>query len=277
MTKVIDITNQKFGKLTVVERESNNRHGQAMWLCKCECGKTTVVNGCDLRNGRTKSCGCEAHIQPTNFKDITGMTFNRLTALYLQPYKKHGRSVWHCLCTCGKEVDVTGKELRTNKVKSCGCLRIDFPNRTTHGMTDTPIYRKWSMMKTRCNNQKRDHYQWYGGKGIKVCNEWLSFENFYSWAMANGYRDDLTIERIDINKDYEPSNCKWIPLKQQAFNKTNTRRLTFNGKTQSLTEWSIELGWKPWVLSTRLNKYHWSVEKALSTPLDTTKWKSKRI
>lgn len=276
MAKVIDITNQKFGKLTVIERENNNRHGQAMWLCKCECGNTKVVNGRDLRNGHTKSCGCEAHSKSTNFKDIKGMTFNRLTALYLQPYKKSGRSVWHCLCICGNEVDVTGKELRTNKVKSCGCLRIDHPNGITHGMTDTPIYRKWSMMKTRCNNPKRDHYQWYGGKGIKVCNEWLNFENFYSWAMTNGYRDDLTIERIDINKGYEPSNCKWIPLKQQAFNKTNTRRLTFNGKTQSLTEWSIELGWKPWVLSTRLNKYHWSVEKALSTPLDTTKWKSKR-
>lgn len=276
MAKVLDLKNQKFGKLTVIGRESNNRYGQSMWLCQCECGNSVIVNGRDLRNGHTKSCGCLHNKQSRNFKDITGMKFNRLTALSLQPYKKDGRCVWKCLCDCGNIVDVTGKELRANAVKSCGCLRRDNPNHKTHGMTDTPIYRKWSMIKTRCNNPKRDHYQWYGGKGIKVCKEWQVFENFYAWALANGYSDELTIERIDIAKDYEPSNCKWIPLKEQAYNKSNTRWLTFNGQKKSLKEWSDELGWKPWVLSTRLNKYHWSVEKALTTPLDTTKWKSKR-
>ena len=276
MAKALDLINKKFSRLTVIERECNNRFGQSMWRCKCECGNEITAIGTELNKGRIHSCGRCSRNKPSNFKDITGMTFNRLTVLHLQPYVKYGRSVWRCICSCGNEVDVTGKDLRTGAVKSCGCLRIDKPNRRTHGMANTPIYRKWSLMKTRCNNPNRDHYKWYGDKGIEVCAEWQNFENFYSWAMQNGYSDDLTIERIDINKGYNPSNCKWIPLKQQAFNKSNTRRLTFNGRTQSLTEWSIELGWKPWVLSTRLNKYHWSVEKALTTPLDVSKWKSKR-
>lgn len=274
MSKVNDLSNQRFGKLLVIERVGSNGRGSSIWRCKCDCGNEKIISSSDLRSGRL-SCGCLKHHKSPKYNDITGQKFGRLTVMYDTNNRKGGKVIWHCKCDCGNEIEVVGKHLRLGLTQSCGCLRIDKPNHTTHGMSKTPIYRKWSMMKTRCNNPKRDHYQWYGGKGIKICKEWHKFENFYSWAMENGYRDDLTIERIDINKDYEPSNCKWIPLKYQAYNKTNTHWITFNGKTQSLTEWSHELGWNPWVLKTRINKYHWSIEKALTTPLDANKWKSK--
>jgi hypothetical protein len=143
-------------------------------------------------------------------------------------------------------------------------------------MSNTPLYKKWQMIHTRCNNPNRDHSQWYCSKNIRVCEEWRQFENFYNWAIKNGYCEGLSIERIDINKGYEPSNCKWITLKEQSFNKTNTRWLTFNGKTQSLTKWAEEIGLPVSTLKTRIYKYKWDIDKALTTPIDPNKWKSKR-
>ena len=211
-------------------------------------------------------------------KDLIGKVFGRLTVIERVENNKDGRTMWRCKCECGNDCIILGKNLLNGGTKSCGCLKLEINRKINrrHGMTNTPLYKKWQVMNTRCNNPNRDHYQWYGGKGIKVCEEWRKFENFYDWAMASGYREGLTIERIDINKDYEPSNCKWITLKEQSFNKANTRWLTLNGKTQSLTKWAEEIGLPVKTLQTRINKYKWSDEKALTTPLDPNKWKSKR-
>ena len=134
-----------------------------------------------------------------------------------------------------------------------------------HGLSKTPLYGVWTMMKQRCSNPNCKDYKRYGARGIKVCQEWMDFKTFYDWSMTNGYRVGLTIERIDINIDYSPKNCKWITNENQAINRSTTHHLTYNGKTLSVTEWSVLLGIPRTTLSNRV-RLGWSIERTLSTP-----------
>lgn len=136
-------------------------------------------------------------------------------------------------------------------------------NHLKHGMRHTRLYNIWRSMRQRCSNPNCINYHNYGGKGIKVCDEWNKFEIFYEWAMANGYTEELTIDRIDVNGNYEPSNCKWSSYKEQANNKTNNRQIEFNGESHTLGEWSAIKGIKLATIWNRL-KCGWSVEEALT-------------
>lgn len=136
-----------------------------------------------------------------------------------------------------------------------------------HGLCDTRIYRIWKNMKQRCYNPKNPRYNFYGKIGVKVCDEWKNnFISFYKWSIENGYQDNLTIDRIDVNGNYEPSNCRWITNKEQQFNKHVNHFITYNGETKTLTEWGMELGIDPNTLGTRLSR-GWSIEKTLITPV----------
>ena len=130
-------------------------------------------------------------------------------------------------------------------------------------------------MRERCINKNHNHYKSYGGRGITVCDEWNDidngFINFYNWAMNNGYEEGLTIERIDVNGNYEPSNCKWVTNTEQANNKRNTIYLKYNNKTQSLLDWCKELNLNYTLVRSRIKKYNWSIEKAFTTE----KWKGR--
>lgn len=165
MAKLVDLAEQRFGRLTVISRASNDHRGEARWNCKCDCGKYTVVLGSHLRSGDVISCGCYAKER----------TVSRL--------REHP--------TCGN---------------------------TKHGGRHTRLYCTWTNMKTRCLNPRNRNYQWYGAVGVKICADWMSFERFRDWALANGYRDDLTIDRIDPFGNYEPSNCRWVPKSEQRRN-----------------------------------------------------------
>lgn len=137
-----------------------------------------------------------------------------------------------------------------------------------HGMVGTRIYNIWKDMKKRCYCKTRKDYARYGGRGITVCDEWLhNFQAFYSWAMANGYKDDLTIDRIDVNGNYEPSNCRWITKYQQASNTRRNHLITYKGKTQTLTQWAREYDIPDTTLYGRLSKRHMTMEQALTTPI----------
>ena len=134
-----------------------------------------------------------------------------------------------------------------------------------HGKRYSRIYNIWRSMRQRCKNPNSVNYKNYGEKGIAVCDEWNDFENFYNWAMENGYQEELTIDRIDVNGNYTPSNCRWISYKQQANNKTNNRLIEFQGEIHTLGEWASITKIKLPTIWARL-KYGWSVEKALTIP-----------
>ena len=135
--------------------------------------------------------------------------FGKLIVVSKVGTDKRGCLLWECLCECGNTTIVNGAKLKNGHTRSCGCLARDRSNRITHGETGTRLYRIWQAMKNRCLNAKMPAYGYYGGRGITICDEWLhSFEAFRDWALANGYRADLSIDRIDVNGNYEPANCQ---------------------------------------------------------------------
>lgn len=135
----------------------------------------------------------------------------------------------------------------------------------THGGVGTRLYEIWCGMKKRCQNPNDKRFKNYGGRGIMICEEWKNdFQAFYDWAMANGYEDHLTIDRIDVNGNYEPSNCRWVNARVQQRNTTRNRFVTAFGKTKTIAEWSEDSGIDQGVIKDRLNKLHWTAEEAVS-------------
>lgn len=164
-------------------------------------------------------------------KDLTGKRFGKLVAVQVAG-KQNGRYVWECVCDCGNVARVIGSRLTNEHTKSCGCIRKDGTRKPaySHGQCRTRLYRIWSNIKSRCQNPNVDNYGFYGGKGIAVCEEWSkSFQAFYDWAIANGYKDDLTIDRKDSDGDYCPENCQWITQSENA-TRANNKRWTACGK-----------------------------------------------
>lgn len=198
------------------------------------------------------------------FKDISGQKFGRLTALYkLNNYNKKG-TYWLCSCECGNITIVYTGHLLNEHTKSCGCLnREPTKGNTKHGQTGTRLYHILDAMKQRCYNKNHKHYKHYGARDVAVCDEWRNdFMNFHDWAVNSGYDDSLTIDRIDNNGNYEPNNCRWVDYTTQNNNRRNTVYLTYNGKTQTIKEWSKELNVNAKTLYTR-NFKNWNVEDIL--------------
>lgn len=178
-------------------------------------------------------------------KDLTGQKFGRLEVIAFDSINKFHQATWRCKCDCGNECVVSGNCLTQGNTKSCGCLNDEvrrgigaIPNRTTHGMWGTRLYRIWKTMRNRCTAPSMPSYKYYGKRGISVCEEWQKFENFFDWATRSGYSEDLSIERIDVNKGYSPDNCMWADTKQQARNKTDSKFITVNGESKTIIEWS---------------------------------------
>lgn len=227
--KLKDFTGQRIGKLTVLYR-AENVGTNTVWHCRCDCGNEIDVRGSSLGAGRTKSCGCIRKGRLASFtKDLAGKKIGFLTAL--EPAPSINRcTAWRFKCDCGNEVIVKLKDIVSGRVKSCGCYRRKHTGdmRRKHGLKDKSprLYNVWVGMRDRCNNPNNNSYKNYGGRGITVCSEWNDFKAFYDWAMANGYdenakRGKCTIDRIDNNGNYEPSNCRWVDM---HFQNTNTRR-----------------------------------------------------
>ena len=205
------------------------------------------------------------------FQDLTGMTFGRLNVLCRVEDKSYpsGRHdiQYRCKCECGNEIIVLGIHLRSGHTKSCGCFRQDTSRktRTKHGKTDTRLYVIWKNMKSRCLNPNHNDYHLYGGRGITICKEWLdSFDAFEKWSMENGYSDDLTLDRQDVNGNYQPGNCRWITQKAQCNNTRRNIKIDFNGETHTMKEWASILNINYGTLSSRIER-GWTYERALST------------
>lgn len=185
--------------------------------------------------------------------DLSGLHFGRLEVLSYQIGSK-----WSCKCVCGAIKAVTTTDLRMGKTRSCGCLQAE--RQSMHGMHATPTYTTWGAMLTRCTNQNSPKYPRYGGRGIKVCDRWLRFENFFA---DMGERPlGMTLDRIDNNGNYEPGNCRWATLEQQANNTRTNRFVEVNGQRMSMAQAERSLGIPTSQLRKRLGR-GWSLERAL--------------
>lgn len=175
----------------------------------------------------------------SSFIQMKGEKFGRWTVLMRDKESKY--SAWICECKCGTIKSVISGNLRRGKSVSCGCHRNEFhsKNNRTHGKSKTDLYKVWRAIRNRCFNSKTKDYKNYGDRGISLCEGWAnSFENFYEWSINNGYEKGLTIDRIDNNENYRPTNCRWVERKVQNNNRRNNHFIEIDGVTKTLAEWS---------------------------------------
>jgi hypothetical protein len=200
--------------------------------------------------------------------DLIGKRFGRLTVLEKLEERKNRQVMWRCLCDCGNTDVVSTSELRFGRHSSCGCYqkeRASVANKT-HGESNTRLYSIWCAMIARCENKGAESYRNYGGRGISICEEWRSdFTAFRDWSLEQGYDDTLSIDRIDTNGNYEPSNCRWATRSVQMNNTRRSKRYTYRGETKTLKEWSDSEGIEYRFLKSRLAR-GWTIEKALTEP-----------
>lgn len=250
MSGLINEIGNRYGKLIVLE-DAGNIKGVHKWKCKCDCGNFVVVAGVKLRSGHTKSCGClKNEIGSTLSKNEIGNKYGNLTVINCGG-TDNGYMSWICKCDCGNIVKVRGSNLRNGNTTSCGCYQKENPPRLTHGKTNNRIYKIWSCMKTRCSNPNSNRHESYLDKGIKICEDWLIFENFYEWSINNGYKYNFSIDRIDNNGNYEPSNCRWADSETQSNNKSNNHVLTYNNESLTVTQGERKFG----LYRGKINKY----------------------
>ena len=199
-------------------------------------------------------------------KDLTGKKFGYLTIVERVQNAKNGKARWKCMCDCGNETIVTSTDIMAGHTSSCGCKKYESHNKR-HGMTKTELHNKWCSMKERCFCESSKAYKRYGARGITVCDEWKnSFESFMEWSYSHGYEYGLSIDRIDNSKGYSPDNCRWVKWEEQAGNRTNNIKITFNGKTQNLKKWCTELGKDYLFIRQRIIRDGMTFEEAISTP-----------
>lgn len=208
-----DLTRQRFGRLLVTGL-SHVRDRKSYWTCVCICGQERTVERSNLKSGNTTSCGCFQReiVGKINHRDLAGQRFGRLLVLSRSAAKN---GYWNCLCDCGKTKAIEGSHLGNGHTRSCGCLHREKASQRflIHGCRKTKLYDVWTSMKQRCLNERTRSYATYGGRGIRVCHEWRhDFAAFREWALSHGYADNLTIDRIKSDRNYEPENCQWLTL-----------------------------------------------------------------
>ena len=199
---------------------------------------------------------------PRKMEDLTGRRFGRLTVVGLAESTYAGR-YWLCKCECGNEINVQGSNLRSGNVTSCKCYRKEMQSITQikHNMCHTKLYKVYSGILNRCKNKK---WKYYHGKGITICNEWKNdFMAFYNWATLNGYKEGLSIDRIDNDGNYDPNNCKWSTVKEQQRNRSVNHVLEFQGENKCISEWAEILNIDKRTILSRI-RAGWSIEEALT-------------
>lgn len=200
--------------------------------------------------------------------DVVGAVYGTLTVVK-EAEKVNGMRRVLAECECGNSKEFYLGNLRMGYTKSCGCRQLEglAERATTHGGRDTRLYSIWTNIKTRCTNSKTDSYKYYGGKGISICREWEErFEDFRDWALENGYKDDLTIDRMDNEGDYTPDNCRWADHVTQSRNRDYAWHITIDGTTKHVKEWCEYYGIEYKTVHTRKSR-GWDDAAAVSTPL----------
>ena len=190
---------------------------------------------------------------PRKVENVVGQRFGRLVVLENLGTKAHGSTLQRCVCDCGNIKDVPLSYLKSQHTRSCGCWAVE--THTTHGLSSSRLYGIHQGMLKRCYDKNLYAYKDYGARGITVCETWKNdFKTFYDWSMENGYSDNLTIDRIDVNGNYEPSNCRWIPMGEQSRNTRKNVYFTYNEETKIITDWVRELGIPPTTFRRRIKQ-----------------------
>jgi len=231
--KLIDLTNETFGSWKVIKR-GTDLNQKPTWICKCACGVEKEVLSRSLRRGSSTSCGCSKAIDMTGIKMGRLLILNRSGSLVNSLGEKEA-ALWNCKCDCGKETVVSGNDLRSGHTKSCGCLQRDTAasSKTTSGQylagemsparsEDLRTWRSWISMLRRCYSSYSNRYKYYGERGITVCDRWNPQKGgtFLNFLSDMGTRPiDKTLDRKNVNSNYEKSNCRWATNKEQANNK----------------------------------------------------------
>lgn len=248
--KTIDMIGQRYGLLTVIEkapdREHENSKPTKMWKCVCDCGNTVICSRQALTSGEKKDCGCVKE-----GKYLVGKRYGKLVIRKIIREKGREARV-ECICDCGNIATPLLSRVINNKVYSCGCYRAEKSKEihTKHNMSKTRIYKVWKKINDRCNNPGNKSFHYYGGRGIKICDEWSGehgAENFIKWAYENGYdenapKGEYTIDRIDVDKDYAPSNCRFVSMRVQNNNTRKTIKKVINGEELTVSEISEKYG-----------------------------------
>lgn len=276
MGKIIDLTGQRFGLLTVIKK-SEIYNNNTLWLCQCDCGNLIKKTKHQLERVKIASCGCYYKNPKNRIKeDLTGKKFNNLLVIEYYGVTGRRRQKWKCLCDCGNYTIVDSTHLKNSHTKSCGCVMKDNQKNIgklnyVNGLSQTRIGRIYCNMINRCRNKKIPMYKYYGARGIKFCNEWHplknGFKNFCDWAFENGYSEDLTLDRIDNNGNYEPNNCRWVDIITQANNKRNVKRFNYKGEYLTLSQISRKYNIKYSCLISRVKLLSWDINKAVETPI----------
>lgn len=253
MAGFINLTGEVFGKLSVISRHGENTKGnKPQWLCICACGNQKVIPASYLRTGKVQSCGCDLYV------DLTGRMFGKLLVIGKKETDcKEERYQWLCRCDCGSEPKaIRYSQLVYGNTVSCGCHRKSIldQSRLKHGLRYKREYKVWTGIKERCYNPNNKDYQVYGGRGIKMSEEWKNdFEAFYR-DMGDAPTPEHTIDRKDNNLGYTKENCRWATRKEQANNKTNNLLFTIDGEVKTLSEWCDLHGIKLGTAATRIKR-----------------------
>ena len=252
---------KKFNNLTVIDkapaRISPSGRVVQQLVCRCDCGKEREVSISSLRSNYVKTCG-KCDLTGSRLIDLTGQQFGKLIVVkrvenYVSP-KGLKFSQWLCKCNCGNECIVRSIHLRTGYVQSCGCLKLK-----QNGNTTKRLWKIWKAMIYRCENKNDKNYLNYGERGIKVCDEWHLYDNFESWALNAGYDSNAsfgkcTLNRIDVNGNYEPSNCRWVDQQTQTNNTRKNRYLTYHGVKHTFAEWTRIYNLSGGYIASKVNK-----------------------
>ena len=254
MKTMEDLSGKRYGNWTVVEyykEESRN----IRWLCKCDCGAIKPIRSTALKSGKSTNCGC------MRSKSFVGNKYGKL--LVLEEHRVDGKLFCKCRCDCGNHCDIYKFHLSNGHTKSCGCSRNE-NKPIKHGYSKTRLYGIWGNMKRRCTDPKSDNYNYYGGRGISICDEWLNdSSSFINWAINNGYEKHLTLDRIDPDGNYCPENCRWITQKEQSNNTRKNRYIEYEDERLTLAQWSDKTGIRVSTLFYRL-KSGWNIKDVLT-------------
>lgn len=234
-----------FGDLTVLERDFSKKYKS--WKCSCICGSVFTYNANRLSMGFNKKCiNCKNLIpkKPSKpMKSLVGEKYGKLTVLSFYGKDKWGKAIWQCVCDCGIIKNISVTTLKSGYAKSCGCLKKEYLSKKmrTHGLSHKiPEYDVWIGIRNRCNNKNEPQYKDYGGRGIKVCERWMkSFPDFLQ-DMGNRPSKNHSIDRIDVNGDYSPENCRWATWLEQGSNRRDNVFYTIYGATKTQAEWARE-------------------------------------